>query len=113
MDDIQWQPLFDKLVVRRHAAPKSVGAIVVPEVSETPQQRGVVVSAGPGRLSLSSGTLVALIIEPGDEVLFGKYSGVDLPDLGPDLVLLREDEILMVRKALAHEGIEKPTLADA
>ncbi len=102
--EIQWQPLFDKLVVRRHAAPKSVGGIVVPEVSETPQQRGTVVSAGPGRLSLSTGSLVALIIKPGDEVLFGQFSGVDLPDLGADLVLLREDEILMVRKTLADES---------
>ncbi len=105
MDDtLLWEPMFDKLVVRRHAAPKEVGGITVPDIAEKPQQLGLVLAAGPGRLSLSTGTLVGLTINPGDEVLFGQFSGVELPDLGENLILLREDEILMVRKPLAHEG---------
>jgi chaperonin GroES len=103
---MNWQPMFDKLLVRRRDPEKERGGIAIPEGSEKPQRIGVVVAAGPGRLCLETGSLVSLTVEVGDEVMFGHFSGVELPELDPLLVLLREDEVLMVSKQSQAVAVE-------
>jgi chaperonin GroES len=95
-----WQPMFDKILVRRRDPEKQVagGLLHVPEGSEKPQRMGTVVAAGPGRLCLETGSIVELQVRVGDEVMFGNFSGIDLPELEANLVLLREDEVLMVQR---------------
>ena len=39
-------------------------------------------------------TLVALDVQVGDRILFGKYSGNDITIEGTDYMIMREDEIL-------------------
>ena len=90
-----WNPLYDKLIVRRHK-PKSTydddGKIKVAETHQQQQNKGVVLAVGGGRIGGGG-----LIVEVGMEVLFGQHGGVDL-DEGEDLVMLREDELLAYRR---------------
>ena len=43
---------------------------------------------------LEDGTLVALDVQVGDRILFGKYSGSDITIEGTEYMIMREDEIL-------------------
>ena len=88
------RPLYDHVVVRRlESSTKSTGGIVIPDsASETPN-RGEVLAVGPGRL-LDKGTLLELSVKPGDQVLFGKYSGTEIKIDGEDVLILKESDIL-------------------
>jgi chaperonin GroES len=91
-----WQVLYDKILVRRHAPDEMIGATVVPEAAKQEKNVGVVLETGRGRPSVT-GNLARLQIERGMEVMFSKFGGVELQDGNPELVILREDEILAWR----------------
>lgn len=101
---MQFRPLYDKLLVRRNPTPETIGVVVVPDEAKEPQSVGEVIDAGEGRLNVKDGVVYPLVIQPGDHVMFGPYSGTKVPELGEDLVLLREDEVLLfARPAEAPE----------
>lgn len=90
---MDWQPLYDKLIVRRDPAEsETAGGLAVPDAHQKQQHIGTVVKAGEGRWV--DGILLPLIIAPGMRVLFSKFSGTELTADEPDLIVLREDEIL-------------------
>lgn len=91
---MEFKPLYDKLLVRRNPTPEAIGMVVVPDEAKAPQSVGEVVATGDGRLNTKDGVVYPLRVHVGDHVMFGPYSGVEVPELGGDLVLLREDEIL-------------------
>jgi len=68
---------------------------VIPDIAKESPTRGRVLSVGSGRV-LPSGTVLAMSISVGDEVLFGKYSGQTVKVDGEELVILKEDEIFAV-----------------
>ena len=61
---------------------------------EKPQQ-GVVVAAGPGKVS-DTGTLVPMSVKEGDKILYGKYSGTEVNVAGTDYIIMRESDILAI-----------------
>jgi chaperonin GroES len=88
------KPLDDRVVVRTlEAEEKTAGGIVLPDAAKEKPQRGKVLAVGPGRL-LDSGERVAIGVQIGDEVLFGKYGGTDIEVEGEDVKILRESDIL-------------------
>jgi chaperonin GroES len=88
------KPLDDRVVVRPlEAEEKTAGGIVLPDAAKEKPQRGKVLAVGPGRL-LDSGERVAVGVQAGDEVLFGKYGGTDIEVEGEDVKILRESDIL-------------------
>lgn len=91
---MEWNCLYDKLIVRRRPAPEQVGSLAVPEAHRKAQNVGTVVATGSGRLVAGSASLVPLTIKAGMEVLFSTFAGVPLEGEDPDLLILREDEIL-------------------
>jgi co-chaperonin GroES (HSP10) len=95
-----WNALYDKLIVRRAPAVTHLAGMEIPEQAREKQNVGTIVKVGAGRIVNGSfGTLQKLLVEEGDEVLFSKHSGYPLEGDDPDLVVLREDEILAYRKA--------------
>lgn len=92
-----WTTLYDKIIVRRNPAPVEIAGIEVPEAHREKQNVGTVESVGRGRPGPSG--IVPLTLIPGDEVLFSKFAGVPLEGADPDLLILREDEILAYRRS--------------
>ncbi len=87
------RPLYDRLVVKRVENDDNViNGIIIPDSAKEKSQQGEVVAVGKGR-RLDDGKLVELDVKVGDTVLFGKYSGSELPGLS-DHIIIREDEIL-------------------
>jgi chaperonin GroES len=48
---------------------------------------------------LENGSLVALDVQAGDRILFGKYSGSDIKLDGEEYLIMREDEVLGILEA--------------
>jgi chaperonin GroES len=95
-EDLKWTPLYDKLLVRRFPPDTKLGQFVVAaEAYQKQQTVGVVLRTGEGRFT--SGFLQPLTVKPGWIVLFSQFSGVQLQGEDPDLLVLREDEILAWR----------------
>jgi chaperonin GroES len=94
MAQLKIRPLEDRVVIQQiEAEEKTAGGIVLPDTAKEKPQRGRVLAVGPGKL-LDNGERVAIGVQEGDEVLFGKYSGTDLKIDGEEIKILRESDIL-------------------
>jgi chaperonin GroES len=71
------------------------GGIIIPDTAKEKPQEGEVIAVGAGK-KLDSGDRQPLDVNPGDRVLFGKYSGTDIKVDDQELLILREDEILAI-----------------
>ncbi len=88
------RPLDDRVVVEPiEAEETTAGGIVLPDTAREKPQRGTVVAVGPGRL-LDSGQRGELSVAVGDEVIYGKYGGMDIEINGEEVKILRESDLL-------------------
>lgn len=97
---MDWQPLYEKMIVRRDPPEKEVGGLAVPDAHQKQQNIGTVLLTGQGRWV--DGILLPLTVQPGMRVLFSKFSGTELAGADPDLIVLREDEILAYAAPVAQ-----------
>lgn len=85
------KPINDRVVVKpAPAEEKTKGGIIIPDTAKEKPQRGEVVAVGPGK----DGNLMT--VQVGDTVLYGKYAGQELTYEGDDLLIMREDDILII-----------------
>src|SRR6201986_685030 len=89
------RPLYDPIVVKRveAEAEKTHGGLYIPDSAKEKPQEGEVVSVGKGK-RLEDGKIVPLDVQPGDRILFGKYSGSEIKIDGEEMMIMREDEVL-------------------
>ncbi|MGO9742933.1 MAG: co-chaperone GroES [Roseiarcus sp.] len=93
---MKFRPLHDRVVIRRiEGEEKTKGGILIPDTVKEKPQEGEVIAVGPGARD-ESGKLVALEVEAGDRVLFGKWSGSEVKIDGEDLLIMKETDILGV-----------------
>jgi len=85
------KPINDRVVVQPAPADaKTSGGIIIPDTAKEKPQRGKVVAVGPGKDDLK------MTVKKGDTVLYGKYAGQELQYEGKDLLIMREDDILVI-----------------
>jgi chaperonin GroES len=92
------RPLYDRIVVKRldDETDKTAGGLFIPDSAKEKPQQGEVVAVGQGKRN-DEGKLIPLDVKVGDRILFGKYSGSDVPKTyGDDHMIMREDEVLGV-----------------
>jgi chaperonin GroES len=92
------RPLYDRIVVKRLEEEETLqSGIIIPDSAKEKPQKGEVVAVGQGK-RLENGNLVPLDVKVGDRILFGKYSGSELPAQfgGDKFIIMREDEVLGV-----------------
>ena len=91
-----FRPLHDRILVRRiEADEKTAGGIIIPDTAKEKPQEGEVIALGRGK-RLDNGELVALDVQVGDRILFGKYSGSETKLDGTEYIIMREDDVLGV-----------------
>jgi len=99
---MNFRPLHDRVVVRRiDADQKTQGGIIIPDTAQEKPQEGEVVAAGPGARN-DRGELITTEVKPGDQVLFGKWSGTEVKIDGKDLLIMKESDILGVVETTSH-----------
>ena len=86
-------PLHDRILVKP-SQPEEVssGGIIIPDTAKEKPQQGEVIAVGQGRIA-DDGNVVALQVKPGDQVLYGKYSGTEIAVDGEDMLIMRESDI--------------------
>jgi len=90
------RPLHDRVIVKRMEEERtSPGGIVIPDTATEKPIRGKVTAVGNGKI-LEDGSVRALDVKVGDQVLFGKYSGTEVKVGGDELVVMREDDLMAV-----------------
>jgi chaperonin GroES len=90
------RPLHDRILVERlDDGEQQVGGIIIPDSAKEKPQRGTVIAAGSGRAA-KDGTRIALDLEAGDQILFGKFAGQEIRVDGNDLFIMKEDDVLAV-----------------
>lgn len=89
------RPLYDRIVVKRIEEQETkVGGLFIPDSAKEKPQVGEVLAVGQGKRT-DEGKLIPLDVKVGDRILFGKYSGSDIPKAyGEENLIMREDEVL-------------------
>lgn len=88
------KPLQDRVVVRRvDSEAVTKGGIFIPDAATEKADQGTVLAVGPGKRN-EAGERMALDVQEGDRVLFGKFSGQNVKIGGEELLVLREEDIL-------------------
>jgi chaperonin GroES len=85
-------PLQDRVLLQRleEQEEKTAGGLIIPDSAKEKPQIGKVLAVGPGRRT-PEGTIIPVGVKEGDKVFFGKFAGTEV---GKDLLMVREDEIL-------------------
>ena len=90
------RPLHDRILVQRiEEEEQKVGGIIIPDSAKEKPQQGKVVAVGAGKAD-KDGKRIALDVQQGDTILFGKYSGQEIKIDGDEYLIMREDEVLGV-----------------
>jgi chaperonin GroES len=91
------RPLHDRVLVKRIEETENMrGGLYIPDSAKEKPQEGEVIAVGKGKRN-DEGKQIPLDVQVGDRILFGKYSGSEVPKLGDtDYLIMREDEILGV-----------------
>ncbi|MSP04568.1 MAG: co-chaperone GroES [Acetobacteraceae bacterium] len=91
---MKFRPLHDRVVVRRlNAEEKTTGGIIIPDTAQEKPMEGEVIAAGPGARN-EAGQIVALDVNAGDRILFGKWSGTEVKIDGEELLIMKESDIM-------------------
>jgi chaperonin GroES len=90
------RPLHDRILVTRVEA-ESVGrgGIIIPDTAKEKPQEGKVVAVGNGKRN-DEGHRIALDVQAGDRILFGKYSGSEVNLQNDEYVIMREEDVLAI-----------------
>jgi chaperonin GroES len=87
------QPLADRVLIQPAAAEeKTIGGIIIPDSAKEKPLRGKVLAVGNGTKD------EAMVLQAGDEVLYGKYSGTELEFDGEKLLIMRQSDVLAILK---------------
>src|ERR1017187_3268826 len=93
------RPLYDRIVIKRIEEKEQMqGGLYIADSAKQKPQEGEVASVVKGK-RLEDGKLVALDVQVGDRILFGKYSGSDIKIDGEEYLIMREDEVLGILDA--------------
>lgn len=99
---LYFKPTADRVVIRRFTKPEEkIGSIIIPEASREKCNEGQVIAVGPGKYW--RGQRCPLQVEPGDHVMFGKYTGSEVTVDGKPYIIMREDDLMGVLLPLPEE----------
>ncbi len=90
------RPLHNRLIVQRiEEDEKTAGGIIIPDSAKEKPSEGRVIAAGSGKRD-DKGKMIAMEVQKGDRVLFGKYSGTEVTLDGDECLIISEDDVLAI-----------------
>lgn len=93
-DAYSLEPLGDRLVIEPiQEADVTRGGILKPDIAKESPQEGLVLAAGPGRMN-DAGVMLPMPVQPGDRVLYGKYSGTRVTVDEREVLVIRVSDVL-------------------
>lgn len=90
---MNFQPLADRvLIAAAKAEEKTVGGIIIPDTAKEKPLQGKVLAVGEGTKDEK------MILQAGDEVLYGKYAGTEVELDGEKYMIMRQSDVLGILK---------------
>jgi chaperonin GroES len=90
---IKIHPLEDRAVILPAEEAESMrGPLYIPDTAKEKPTQGEVLAVGPGRIE--KGERIPMEIKPGDQVLYGKYSGTPYRAGDEELIIVKMSDIL-------------------
>ena len=87
------KPLLDRVVLKvEQAEEKTVGGIIIPDNAKEKPNRGEVIAVGAGTKD------EPMLLQPGDQILFGKWAGSDFEFDGEKYQMMKQSDIWAVIK---------------
>ena len=89
------RPLLDRVVIKNlEAEETSKGGLLLASAAKEKQQVAEVLAVGPG--GIVDGKEIVMYVEPGQKVLYTKYSGTEVKLDGQDYIILSQKDILAI-----------------
>ena len=89
------KPLLDRVVIKNlEAEETSKGGLLLASAAKEKQQVAEVLAVGPG--GVVDGKEIVMYVEPGQKVLYTKYSGTEVKLDGQDYIILSQRDILAI-----------------
>ena len=89
------RPLADRVIIKQIEAEETTkGGIILTSAAQEKPQVYEVVAVGPG--GMIDGHDVEMIVEEGDKVITGKYSGTEVKVDDVELTIVRQSDILAI-----------------
>ena len=90
---IKIHPLEDRVVILPSDEAESMrGGLYIPDTAKEKPTQGEVLAVGPGRIE--KGERVKMDVQPGDKVIYGKYSGTPYEVGDDELIIVKASDIL-------------------
>ena len=90
---IKIHPFEDRVVILPLEDSEAMrGGLYIPDTAKEKPTRGEVIAVGPGRIE--KGDRVKMDIHPGDQVIYGKYSGTNYTFEGQEYVIIKASDVL-------------------
>jgi chaperonin GroES len=90
------KPIRDRILVKpAPAETKTASGFFIPDTANEGPVRGTVVQTGGGRVA-EDGTVIALVITEGDNIMYLKGAGQPVKVNDEDHIILTEDQILAI-----------------
>jgi len=91
------KPLEDKVVVKpiEESEKTSAGGLIIANVNNEKPTEAIVVAVGPG-FTAANGDKVTIDLNPGDKVIYSKYSGTEIEHNYEKLIILPYRDIFAV-----------------
>lgn len=93
------EPMYDHVLIELiKEKEKTASGLYIPASAQEKPMEGTVLAVGHG-MQVQDGTLRPLKVKAGDRIIFSKYAGMELRNMGDDRLMLRESDIL----GIVHE----------
>lgn len=91
------KPLEDKIVIRpiKEDEKKSASGLILTSMEKEKPTEGIVLAVGPG-FTAANGDKVSIDLNPGDKVIYSKYSGTEIEHDGEELLILPYRDVFAV-----------------
>ena len=91
---MSFRPLHDRVLVRRiEESETTAGGIIIPDTAKEKPQEGEIIAVGNGSVG-DDNERIPVEVNPGDRILFGKWSGTEVTIDGEELLIMKESDIL-------------------
>jgi chaperonin GroES len=88
-----FKPLADRVALKPLPVDDiTPGGLYVPDSAKEKPEQGTIIAVGPGRTE--NGAHVAMSVQEGDTVLYGKYAGTEITLDGEEILVMKESDLL-------------------
>ena len=86
------QPLADRVLIKPAAAEEKIGGIIIPDTAKEKPLKGEIIATGNGTKDEE------MVLNVGDQVLYGKYAGQELEFNGEKYMVMRQSDVIAIIK---------------